>query len=334
MEKFFLKDKYTCIEVKSSFDSVSQYIKPYFYSYMDIENNSNNEKSDIKLYLFNDEKQNSRYENELDGNPISISKANKEVATIIKSRNEEAVLYIKRVLENLRNRILESKGALFLHSSGVSIDNNGILFIGNKGNGKTTNMLYMLERENVSYISNDNAALMPTENRTDIIAAPTRMNIRIGTLENNQHLKEKLWNSINIYQYYDLLNNYNETNTNERLLLSLEDLKTNLGIKESPIVKLNSIVYTQYDKNTKFDMKRITTNDMLALIKGQVINGVYKEHKILESCIDKKEPNIEDFINNDYNYFYLKQNCNNSDKIYSILSRDLRKEMDINERDK
>ena len=169
MEKFFLKDKYTCIEVKSSFDSVSQYIKPYFYSYMDIENNSNNEKSDIKLYLFNDEKQNSRYENELDGNPISISKANKEVATIIKSRNEEAVLYIKRVLENLRNRILESKGALFLHSSGVSIDNNGILFIGNKGNGKTTNMLYMLERENVSYISNDKVAFRKTKGNAEKI---------------------------------------------------------------------------------------------------------------------------------------------------------------------
>lgn len=334
MEKFFLKDKYTCIEVNSSFDSVSQYIKPYFYSYMDIEKDSNNEKSDIKLYLFNDEKQNLRYENELNGNPIIISKANKEVATIIKSKNEEAILYIKRVLENLRNRILESKGALFLHSSGVSIDDNGILFIGNKGNGKTTNMLYMLERENVSYISNDKVALMPTENGIDIIGVPTRMNIRIGTLENNQQLKEKLWNSINIYQYYDLLNNYNETNTNERLLLSLEDLKTNLEIKESPIVKLNSIIYTQYDKNTKFDIKHITTNDMLALIKGQVINGVYKEHKILESCIDKKEPNIENFINNDYNYFYLKQNCNNSEEIYSILSRFLCKEIDINERNK
>ncbi|EPM65028.1 hypothetical protein A584_29001 [Pseudomonas syringae pv. theae ICMP 3923] len=67
-----------------------------------------------------------------------------------------------RVLKQLVITDIERKGGFVLHASAVSIGNNAICFLGDKGKGKTTCLLEAMSSENCNYLSNDRLLVLPT----------------------------------------------------------------------------------------------------------------------------------------------------------------------------
>ena len=114
------------------------------------------------------------------------------------------------------------------------------MFIGNRGNGKTTNMMYMLEHKGISYVSNDRTGLKLDEETGNIImiGIPSRINIRPGTIEQNQMLKNKLSSILNQKGYNDVLKYKEPASMKSRMTFSIQELKDTLGTQEKDICEL------------------------------------------------------------------------------------------------
>ena len=234
MERLVYDTKYSRIMIYSEFSGLKNDIQPYLYSYADIREISKNETNiDAKVYIFKTNSKNSNRD-------ISINGEKNEIGVTINDWNRDNQLYIKRLLINLNNRVLESKGVVFIHASSVSYGNKGIMFIGNRGNGKTTNMMYMLEHKGISYVSNDRTGLKLDEETGNIImiGIPSRINIRPGTIEQNQMLKNKLSSILNQKGYNDVLKYKEPASMKSRMTFSIQELKDTLGTQEKDICEL------------------------------------------------------------------------------------------------
>ena len=234
MERLLYDTKYSKIMVYSEFSGFKEDIQPYLYSYANIKENCDNETDiDARVYIFKTDIKDCNRD-------IRINEQKNEIGVTINEWNRDNQLYIKRLLINLNNRVLESKGVVFIHASLVCYGNEGIMFIGDRGNGKTTNMIYMLEHEGMSYVSNDRTGLKLDEKTGEIImmGIPSSINIRPGTIEQNRTLKNKLSKILAQKGYNDALKYREATSMKSRMTFSIQELKDNLEIEEKDVCRL------------------------------------------------------------------------------------------------
>lgn len=234
MERLLYYTKYSKIMIYSEFSGFKESIQPYLYSYANIRENCDNESEiDARVYIFKTDRKDCNRD-------IRINGQKNEIGVTINEWNRDNQLYIKRLLINLNNRVLESKGVVFIHASSVCYGNEGIMFIGNRGNGKTTNMIYMLEHEGISYVANDRTGLKLDEKTGEIVmmGIPSSINIRPGTIEQNKILKNKLSGILDQKRYNDALKDRGVASMKSRMTFSIQELKDNLGTEEKAICKL------------------------------------------------------------------------------------------------
>lgn len=228
METVVLKTKYSKILIYSEIDGIKEKIQPYLYSYAILTSENKVDNIDATVYIFKS-KDNNRI--------MKVNSKNREIGVLLNSINRDNQLFLKRLLINLNNRILESKGVIFIHASSVSYNGNGIMFIGERGNGKTTNMLYMLNQKGVEYVANDRTGIKLNEKTgvIEMIGIPSSINVRPGTLEKNELIKNKLMPVLAKRGYYELVNDTDNKSMNSRMTLTIQEIKDNLGITEKPI---------------------------------------------------------------------------------------------------
>lgn len=108
--------------------------------------------------------------------------------TIITDGREEGIKWPFRILREILVREREDKGNLFMHGTGMSINQNGILLLGNSGSGKTTLAVEMLSTDlsNKGFISNDRI-FMKSGNMQYF---PIPVVFASGTAKNNKYLDE------------------------------------------------------------------------------------------------------------------------------------------------
>lgn len=228
METVVLKTKYSRILIFSEIDGIKEKIQPYFYSYAKLAHINKEDNIDATVYIFKS-KENNRC--------MKVNSKNQEIGVILNNLNRDNQLFLKRLLINLNNRILESKGVIFIHASSVSYNGNGIMFIGDRGNGKTTNMLYMLNQSGVDYVANDRTGIKLNKKTGEIemLGIPSSINVRPGTFEKNELIKNKLMPVLAKRGYYELVNDTNNKSMKSRMALTIQEIKDNLGITEKPI---------------------------------------------------------------------------------------------------
>ncbi len=320
MERLLYKTSLTSIEILSEFNGLVDNIQPYLYSYATMTKISkpiNN--PDARVYIF-DSKRNISEKN------IMVNSKDKEVGLIVDDLGEKGQLSIKRLLINLNNRILENKGVVFIHGSSVSINGKGIMFVGDRGSGKTTNMLYMLGKNAVNYISNERTGLMPTqEGKKEIrmFGVPSRINIRPGALESNFALKEKLLPIVVNRGYEEALKYLTDSaSLNSRMVISLQELKDILGVKEQAEANLKTIVVLKYNPNVDYKLEDISRGEMLEILEQHRINGVFSGMAELNNIVDSKNIILSECMDrNNIRFVSITQNCDNSKKILKDLSK-------------
>lgn len=316
MERIIYDTKYSKIEIVSEIDGLIEIIKPYIYSYGSLRYKNNDDCNiDAKIYIF---------KRDLNSNKeLIINKEMHEIGVNVNDLELESQLFIKRLLINLNNRILENKGMIFLHASSVCYENSGIIFIGDRGNGKTTNMLYMLENENTMYVSNDRTGLIVDENskRVMMVGVPSRVNVRPGTIENNKMLKGKLLSILDNKEYEKKLKYRRQVDSMEsRMIISIQELKEKLGIKERACCELKSIIVLEYNPEVEFQMEELTEEEIITILEKQRIDGVFSGTKEIENVINVQKRRIQDILKKQ-NIVFLRvtQNCNNSKRILRYL---------------
>lgn len=241
-----------------------------------------------------------------------------------KEVNSEEILFTKRLLIDLINRFFERKGGVFLHSSSVVSEGNTVLFIGDKGTGKTTNMLYLLNNYNLAYSSNERTGLILSSDKIVSYGNPARINVRANTLKLNKLLKDKLWDCIDKSKYQQFITTNLSRDCSERLVISFNDLANKLGVQIVPSSKLKIIFNLIYEPNIVFDFEEVEYKEMKHFIESSVIDGVFPQREVLNKIFPIHATDVKDILDSDeicYYNIYQDGTRDNSPEIYKILKR-------------
>lgn len=137
--------------------------------------------------------------------------------------------------------LLRKKGWALIHASGVVKNEKGIIFVGNKGAGKTTSMLQALMDNDTSFLGNDRLMIHPKRNL--VLGWPTTALIgrgSISALPNLSHLiKED--------------DDYNDTD--KKVPIFLEELQKKLGVSHGKLSRLKAIVFPRINTQTVTNLK-------------------------------------------------------------------------------
>ena len=202
--------------------------------------------------------------------------------------------------------------------------NNSVVFIGDKGSGKTTNMLYMLDKGLMAYSSNERTGIINNKGVLLTYGNPARINVRANSLKFNESLRDKLFGTFDMEKYLKYSNMDLEVNCEERLVISFEDISSNLNVPIVPIAPLNSICNLKYDENIDFMMEKVDYKSMKPYIEKSIITGVFPQREKLNDLFATENVNYDSLLkNNEINYYNIYQNntSDNSEKIIKVLRR-------------
>lgn len=309
METTILKTKYSKILIKSEIEGITEKIQPYLYGYATLSTEDSKDNIDATVYIFQTIKNN---------RSMKINAQKQEIGILLEDMNRDNQLYLKRALINLNNRILESKGVIFIHASSISYNGNGIMFIGERGNGKTTNMLYMLNQKGIEYVANDRTGIKLNKEtgKVEMLGIPSSINVRPGSIEKNSTLKTKLMPVLSKKGYYELIKDTDNKSMKSRMCLTIQEIKDNLGITERPISILQGIVFLNYDQNIEYNVANISLEEMTKKLEEQRISGVFSGTKEIENVIEVQQLEIKDILKQQkIKTMEITQNSDNSKKI-------------------
>lgn len=308
MEKFYVEGDYTNICCLSNLNySIKDDLQKQMYEYMKVTMEPK-EVTDYTVVIAKSIPKLSLYEL-LNGKKIYFDKRKKIIYTELGNCSDtEGIVYIKRLIESLRNRILESKGGIFLHASAISIGNDVCIFIGNKEAGKTTTMLNYLSHGNADYVANNRICLFPKNETIKVIGSPTNIGVHYDTILNNEILKEK---------FKDI----EDKKDNEgRILISLNELKNRLNIYEKPIANLKNVFYLQHGNKKNIDLRKISFEQIINNIEGQVVDGVFSENSILKNTYDVNQNSLYQMLKNkSISYFTFIQDGDCTKMLQKVL---------------
>lgn len=104
----------------------------------------------------------------------------KEETTIVVGQNgPHACLAGVRALRNISAVQWSSEGGVFLHAAGVAVEGSGVLILGDRKSGKTSQVCQMLQRGGAQFVSNDRVYLFPDGH---IVGIPVSVNLRPPTM--------------------------------------------------------------------------------------------------------------------------------------------------------
>lgn len=172
-----------------------------------------------------------------------------------------------RTIRSLLNLSSLLSGTLHLHASGVALDSDGIIFIGDKLQGKTTSWLVSCINGGMNYISNDHITIKKANKK--ITGVPTSVGIRVKTLN-----------------YFDIFSDYVENRkepnylfqessqlNDKKVYFLVKELIKELGVKIKNNCNLKLMIFPVYKENISFaEAKKLKIDDVLSAIGEFIID--------------------------------------------------------------
>jgi hypothetical protein len=104
--------------------------------------------------------------------------------------DDEASLRVPvlRIVEDLLLDEAQRRGAVVLHASSVVVDGKAVLFVGNKGAGKTSSLIRALEHFDAALLANDNVCMVQMDDGFRARAWPAFLKVEVGTAASTRAL--------------------------------------------------------------------------------------------------------------------------------------------------
>lgn len=215
---------------------------------------------------------------------------------ILTDGREQGVKWPFRILRELLVREREDKGNLFMHGTGISLNENGILILGNSGSGKTTLAIEMIS-ENIKekgFISNDR--IFMKDGKMQYFPIPVVF--ASGTVKNNKNLDE-YFKRTRLYEKMTGIS-YERTSNNDKVPVPLTDMdKIFEGIKLEIQRKIDIIIFPKIslDMGDSFKIEEMDTRKKYISLDRTCFTPFDSESLRLE-WIRKRKKNIDEIIEN------------------------------------
>lgn len=218
--------------------------------------------------------------------------------TIITDGREQGIKWPFRILREILVREREDKGNLFMHGTGLSLNGNGILLLGNSGSGKTTLAVEMISEdiESKGFVSNDRVFVKNGEMQY----FPIPVVFASGTAKNNRYL-DYYFKESRLYEKRTG-KSYESTSNNDKVPAPLTDIERIFeGTKLESQRKIDTIIFPQININmgSSFKIEEMDTRKKYTSLDRTCFTPFDSESFRLE-WIRKRKKNIDEIIENKY----------------------------------
>lgn len=324
MKSYQLSNGFYDLSLENETDINVLKLKKYFFNYINIEEKNNNDENENILVIRDKEKynkENFEIEYIIDEHKVCIEN-NKIV--IFLDNTEKDTIFLKRFIIDYMNRIIEKNGGMFLHGSTIINKNDAIIFTGKKMSGKTTNMLFMLEKEGFNYSSNEKVALVKRKNKIYSYGCPSNINIRVGTIKYNANILKKLKMYIDTKEYEESLIKPSNSKE-ERIVFTASELSNSFDTNIEPIGIVKCICNLTFLPEVDFSMRELSYKEKLIILKRNIISGVYptREEILNKIVTNDYSGKIEDLTDIKCYNICHNNTVNNTEKILTRIKEDL-----------
>lgn len=220
---------------------------------------------------------------------------------IITDGREEGVKWPFRLIREILVREKEENSKLFMHGTGIILNNNGILFLGNSGSGKTTLATNLLldDIENKGFISNDRVFL----NGEEMDYFPIPIVFASGTIKNNYNLS-KYFKEKEIFEK-EIGKKYEEIDNNTKVAIPLVDIEKifkNTSLTQQRDV--DTIVFPRINRQLadKYEILEMSNRDKFIKLDSTCFTPFDSESLRLE-WIRKRSASIEELLEKKFDIF-------------------------------
>lgn len=218
--------------------------------------------------------------------------------------NDQKKLFAKRIFTNSFLKALQKNGYIILHSAAISNDTGAILIIGDKGAGKTTTLLTLINKYNYNFISNDKIALKKLDNKYIVCGIPHSMGI----------IKEDL-------EKLQIKNKYHFFLEQDKCYIEIKDIKNVFQTKVIPYSSLNKIIFTKYTKGTK-SLKTLPITEVINYLGENILdNPISKQKQYLNKLLNFKSNIITNSFFSDTECHSVIQGEKTDRELSSFLKR-------------
>ena len=207
----------------------------------------------------------------IDNNEYICIKYNDENYKIITDGRYKGIRWPFRIVREILVRKNEDNNGLFMHGTGLTINEEGILILGNSRAGKTTLATKLLStEEEINFLSNDRVFIYH-DKESSMEYFPIPIVYAIGTVRNNPKLD-------NYFRETKILEtrmgkNYETALNNDKVDVPLADISKMFdNVENTPTSKLDVIIFSKINKNK---------NDY---IKIRELTDKEKEIKLNQTC--------------------------------------------------
>lgn len=164
-----------------------------------------------------------------------VNKENNTINVFMYKYDEKDRDFVKRIFTTTVIKTLQQKGYVIVHGACASLYGEGFIISGNKRAGKTTTLLNLLIR-GYDYVANDRVALKEDNGHFIVVGIPYSMGIILDDAK----------------KYFDVSNCKKvKDGDKEKVYLNNYDVSKVFNVKVNSVVKLNTILFPIYNKNTK-----------------------------------------------------------------------------------
>ena len=217
---------------------------------------------------------------------------------ILTDGREQSIKWPFRILRELLVREREDEGNLFMHGTGISLNETGILLLGNSGSGKTTLAVEMISRdmEKKGFISNDRVFMRDGKMQY----FPIPVVFASGTAKNNQYLDE-YFRETRLYEKRTG-KSYESTSNNDKVPVPLTDIENIFErIELESQRKIDTIIFPKinFSMGSSFRIEEMDTRKKYTSLDRTCFTPFDSESLRLE-WIRKRKRSIDEIIENKY----------------------------------
>lgn len=118
---------------------------------------------------------------------VILDKSKKEIIAFYENINDNVIQFIEEIIISIFGMFLTRQNYYFIHSACVEKKEKAVAIIGDRSSGKTT-LLNALMQNKFNFICNSHLGLKDTEKSIQVIGAPSRVGMRVETIEKSTNL--------------------------------------------------------------------------------------------------------------------------------------------------
>ena len=215
---------------------------------------------------------------------VLLNKVKKEIIAFYINLNDNVIQFIEEIIISIFGMFLTNQKYFFLHAACVEEQGKAIAIIGDRSSGKTT-LLNILLQNKFNYVCNSHLGIKNSGEKIQVIGAPTRMGMRVETIEKSTNLdiRDKIFLNTEFRKRFgEKAENNLKLYRTKKFNIKLNEIKKIYDVKLVNSATLKLVVVPMYIEQLEhIKVEKVEGNQKKEILLRNKREGVYDTTKYM-----------------------------------------------------